>query len=206
MPTRSAVWSTLALEVRLVDDVVVHDPSVPIPAAARYSPAGEPRPPAPISSTRESSSLRCPSRPISGMSTGASSGPARHRSGAGRDLPRPPSAFHSASRPWMFRTSVYPIWARYCEARRERAPTAQWTSSGVDLSGTTVSMVAAKSASGTSVALGMWPSFHSTSSRTSMIRRWSASFTASATETSRNVPGSGIRPPPPPPASPPRCR
>src|SRR4051812_38747649 len=38
-------------------------PSRPTPAAARYSPAGEPSPPAPISSTLALSSFACPARP-----------------------------------------------------------------------------------------------------------------------------------------------
>ena len=42
-------------------------PSVPTPAAARYSAAGEPSPPAPISSTFASSSFCWPSRPTSGI-------------------------------------------------------------------------------------------------------------------------------------------
>ena len=41
-------------------------PSVPTPAAARYSDAGDPSPPAPISRTRESSSFSCPSSPPRG--------------------------------------------------------------------------------------------------------------------------------------------
>src|SRR5438445_6022983 len=41
-------------------------PTVPTPAAARYSAAGEPRPPAPISSTLAANSLRWPIGPTSG--------------------------------------------------------------------------------------------------------------------------------------------
>ena len=43
-------------------------PIVPTPAAARYRPAGDPSPPAPISSTFDSSSFACPSEPTSGIS------------------------------------------------------------------------------------------------------------------------------------------
>src|SRR5436189_606603 len=39
---------------------------VPTPAAARYSAAGEPSPPAPITSAEDASSFSCPSTPISG--------------------------------------------------------------------------------------------------------------------------------------------
>ncbi len=41
-------------------------PSFPIPAAARYSATGEPSPPAPITRTLASSSLRCPFPPMFG--------------------------------------------------------------------------------------------------------------------------------------------
>ncbi len=42
-------------------------PSVPTPAAARYSSAGEPRPPAPTHSTLAFFSRFCPVMPTSGM-------------------------------------------------------------------------------------------------------------------------------------------
>jgi len=38
----------------------------PMPAAARYIAAGDPRPPAPMQSTLDCFSLRCPSMPTSG--------------------------------------------------------------------------------------------------------------------------------------------
>jgi hypothetical protein len=41
-------------------------PIVPTPAAARYSSAGDPSPPAPTHNTRAAFSVRCPSSPISG--------------------------------------------------------------------------------------------------------------------------------------------
>jgi hypothetical protein len=41
-------------------------PIVPIPAAARYIAAGEPKPPAPIMSTWEACNFFCPFSPISG--------------------------------------------------------------------------------------------------------------------------------------------
>src|SRR5690348_3514359 len=41
-------------------------PIVPTPAAARYSAAGDPSPPAPMSRTFAASSLRCPTDPTSG--------------------------------------------------------------------------------------------------------------------------------------------
>ena len=57
------------------------NPSVPTPAAARYMAAGDPRPPAPTTSTRAAWSRRCPSRPTSGRRRcrlyRASSGPER---------------------------------------------------------------------------------------------------------------------------------
>jgi hypothetical protein len=42
-------------------------PMRPTPAAARYIAAGEPRPPAPMQSTLDAFSRRCPSMPTSGM-------------------------------------------------------------------------------------------------------------------------------------------
>ena len=57
----------LALQVGLVDHVELDDADVPTPAAARYSSAGEPSPPAPITSTRAFLSRFCPSIPTSGM-------------------------------------------------------------------------------------------------------------------------------------------
>ena len=41
-------------------------PIFPMPAAARYIATGEPSPPAPITSTLASSSLRCPAPPMFG--------------------------------------------------------------------------------------------------------------------------------------------
>ena len=70
----------------------------------------------------------------------------------------------------MLTAFVKPIDCRRATARADRAPAAQWTRSGVLLSGTTDSMRSSTSPSGTSVADGMCPSFHSSSSRTSMIR------------------------------------
>ncbi len=42
-------------------------PIVPTPAAARYSAAGDPSPPAPMQSTLPCLSFSCPSTPTSGM-------------------------------------------------------------------------------------------------------------------------------------------
>jgi hypothetical protein len=55
----------LALEVGEVHCVKIHQPRWPTPAAARYMAAGEPRPPAPTTSTRAPRSRSCPSRPTS---------------------------------------------------------------------------------------------------------------------------------------------
>ena len=64
-PTRSELWITwrCRLERSTVSSSTI--PSVPTPAAARYSAVGEPSPPAPSSSTFASSSFCWPSMPTS---------------------------------------------------------------------------------------------------------------------------------------------
>src|SRR5439155_10422487 len=66
LPTDSVVWRIW--RCRLVRSTV--SPSarviVPTPAAARYSAAGEPSPPAPMTRAEDPSSFSCPSTPISG--------------------------------------------------------------------------------------------------------------------------------------------
>ena len=67
-PIRSVEWITwrCRLERSTVSSSTI--PSVPTPAAARYRAVGEPRPPAPSSSTLASSSFCWPSMPTSGSS------------------------------------------------------------------------------------------------------------------------------------------
>ena len=67
-PTRSVVWITWRCRFDRSTTSSSTIPSVPTPAAARYSAVGEPRPPAPSSSTFASSSFCWPSAPISGTS------------------------------------------------------------------------------------------------------------------------------------------
>ena len=68
IPTRSEAWSTWRCRLLSSTTSSSTRPMVPIPDAARYIAAGEPSPPAPISSTLLSRSLRCPAWPISGIS------------------------------------------------------------------------------------------------------------------------------------------
>jgi hypothetical protein len=58
----------LALEVADIDDIEVDEPDRADSAAARYSAAGLPSPPAPISRAFDSSSFFCPADPTSGIS------------------------------------------------------------------------------------------------------------------------------------------
>ena len=68
VPIRSVVWMTWRWRLERSTSSSSTTPSVPTPAAARYSAVGEPRPPAPSSSTLALSSFVWPSSPISGTS------------------------------------------------------------------------------------------------------------------------------------------
>ena len=68
MPMRSVEWITWRCRLERSTSSSSTIPSVPTPAAARYSAVGEPSPPAPSSSTFASSSFCWPSMPISGIS------------------------------------------------------------------------------------------------------------------------------------------
>ena len=68
VPIRSVVWMTWRCRFERSTSSSSTTPSVPTPAAARYSAVGEPSPPAPSSSTFALSSFVCPSSPISGTS------------------------------------------------------------------------------------------------------------------------------------------
>src|SRR6266700_7596483 len=66
MPMRWVEWITWRCRLERSTSSSSTMPSVPTPAAARYSAAGEPSPPAPISRTLAASSLRWPTGPTSG--------------------------------------------------------------------------------------------------------------------------------------------
>ena len=68
VPIRSVVWMTWRCRLERSTSSSSTTPSVPTPAAARYSAVGEPSPPAPSSSTFALSSFVWPSSPISGTS------------------------------------------------------------------------------------------------------------------------------------------
>jgi hypothetical protein len=55
----------LALQIREVHHIAIDKPIVPTPAAAKYNPAGEPRPPAPMISTLAWDNFFCPLPPTS---------------------------------------------------------------------------------------------------------------------------------------------
>ena len=67
-PTRSVVWTIWRWRLLTVDDVEVDDADGPDAGGREVQAAGEPRPPAPMSSAFEPSSLAWPSEPTSGMS------------------------------------------------------------------------------------------------------------------------------------------
>ncbi len=67
-PIRSVVWMTWRWRLERSTTSSSTIPIVPMPAAARYSAVGEPRPPAPSSRTFASSIFCWPSTPISGTS------------------------------------------------------------------------------------------------------------------------------------------
>ena len=67
-PIRSVEWITWRWRFERSTSSSSTIPSVPTPAAARYSAVGEPSPPAPSSSTLASSSFCWPSTPTSGSS------------------------------------------------------------------------------------------------------------------------------------------
>ncbi len=67
-PMRSLVWMTWRWRFERSTTSSSTIPSVPTPAAARYSAIGEPSPPAPRQSTFASSSFFWPSTPTSGTS------------------------------------------------------------------------------------------------------------------------------------------
>jgi hypothetical protein len=54
----------LPLQIGEIDTVEIDSPSFPTPAAARYSAAGEPKPPAPMHKTRAALSRFCPSQSL----------------------------------------------------------------------------------------------------------------------------------------------
>ena len=68
VPMPSVVWMTWRCRFERSTTSSSTMPSVPTPAAARYSAVGEPSPPAPSSSTLALSSFVWPSSPISGTS------------------------------------------------------------------------------------------------------------------------------------------
>src|SRR5688572_2873263 len=65
-PTSDVPWSTWRWRLDTSTASKSTSPMVPTPAAARYSAAGEPSPPAPTSRTRARFSARWPPTPISG--------------------------------------------------------------------------------------------------------------------------------------------
>ena len=67
-PTRSRLWRIWRCRLEASTSSMSTMPIVPTPAAARYSAAGEPSPPAPSSRTLEASSFAWPSVPTSGSS------------------------------------------------------------------------------------------------------------------------------------------
>ena len=140
------------------------------PAAARYSAAGEPSPPAPTSRTRPASNFRCPSSPISAA-------PARAQTVSDRDR-HPFAAVSSANlgvasdraRRRRTRRTLSPSSASRRAADIERAPLAHNSNSLWRRSGARSAMRGSRSQRGTCVAPCAVPASSSEGSRTVSIR------------------------------------